>query len=597
MNKRRTGLVIIAFAMALNITSAWADGLVAQTNTSKVAQGDTLQLTLTADGTVQAAPDLAPLSKDFDVLGTSQSSQTQIINGKRSQSISWIITLSPLNQGEVTIPSISAGSFSSEPLSLEVVDASELPKLQGADGISISATVEDALHYRFQEIPLTVRIESSQPLQSAQLSEPVGKFELTASGEARQSQMSRDGQLVNVIEQSYLLRPQVEGELDIAPFTLEGTVQDPDARNADPFASAFGGGSSFARMEQMMAQFGGGAFGGGMRSMFGPQGTPFVARTDVLNLTVEANPAGDSSNWFLPAKEVQIRGEWLADKPTFREGEAVSRRISVLALGARPEQLPDLTFADPDGARIYVDDIKTDTVSTADGTVAQRDFFISVVPTRAGEVVLPEISLDWLNTVNGESQTATLAAETLSVEGLSLTESAAVDSASADLTANTEASDNALASDDSTSNRQWWSVGAGIGIVAVLFAGWLSRRRRVSGAGDAHTRSGIGVNVSDDGKSSSADNLMNALRKSARRADTDAFYKTLLSIRQRVDDSDKTAIERAIAAIEQNSYAKNASAATPDLDKILKDLERSNISKKALRSRSTQLPPLYPSVA
>ena len=129
------------------------------------------------------APDLLPLYQDFNVLGTSQSSQTQIINGRRSQSQSWIVSLSPKTQGTVTIPSLSAGTLISDPLTLNVLDASQLPKSQGIGGISVSAAIDDGSHYVFQEIPLKVRIETAFPLQQAQLIVPTGDFELTKTGE------------------------------------------------------------------------------------------------------------------------------------------------------------------------------------------------------------------------------------------------------------------------------------------------------------------------------------------------------------------------------------------------------------------------------
>lgn len=79
-NSLKTTVSAAALSIALAIP-AFAAGLSARVDSGTVAQGDTFQLTLTTNGQADASPDLTPLQKDFDVLGTSQSSSTQIING------------------------------------------------------------------------------------------------------------------------------------------------------------------------------------------------------------------------------------------------------------------------------------------------------------------------------------------------------------------------------------------------------------------------------------------------------------------------------------------------------------------------------------
>lgn len=601
-NKPSTAILTLAItAVTLNmaIGQAWAAGLDARINTAQVARGDTLQLALTTNSSMQVTPDLTPLSHDFDVLGTSQSSQTQIVNGQVSHSKRWVVTLSPLNEGMITIPALEAGTLSSEPLSVDVIDASQLPKLQGASGIALSANIEGGSHYRFQEIPLTLRIESLQPLQSAQLIPPDGDFELTQTGQQRQGQVNRRGRLVHVVEQSYLLRPQVEGALEIPPFTLQGTVQDPHARSSYPFASTFGERDPFARMEQMMVQLGGGMPFGSMtsrvRTMFGAKGKPFVARSDAHTLDILVNPVGDSSDWFLPAKSVQLQSEWLSANPVFREGEAVVRRISVFALGARSEQLPDLQFEDPVGARIYVDDIKTDTIDTAEGTMARRDFSISVVPTQGGEVILPEIAVDWLNTVTGETQTATLAAEKISVEGTVPTNANVMPGgASIDNAATTTAV-------DSAEDRQQWLLGSALAaalLSAVLVgAGWSARRRREDETDDTAVKLSGRISSGDEAQRAKASDALTRLRKAARASDTSAFYSALLGLRNQPEQADPDAVEDAIAAIDNVLYCQDASRSELNLGKMLENLKANKTSARGLHRAARQLPPLYPGAA
>jgi len=402
-NSLKTTVSAAALSIALAVP-ALAAGLSARVDSGTVAQGDTFQLTLTTNGQADASPDLSPLQKDFDVLGTSQSSSTQIVNGKRSQSESWIVSLSPKSMGTMEIPAINAGHLSSSPVAIKVVDAGSMPKATGTSAIDLSASLKDGSPFLFQETPLTVRIETSAPIKSAELVAPQSSaFELVQRGEDRVSQATRNGQTVNVIERTYMLKPQEKGAIEIPPFVLRGSVADPSARGRDPFADFQG-------------------FPGFPSSMFNDMfdsGKPFAVRSEPIKLTVRADPnaASGQHQWFLPAKNVKLTAKWSPEHPVFREGEAVTRRVSLLALGATTVQLPDLSFENTDGARIYLDDTQTGEDQTADGTVARKDFLVSVVPTRGGEITLPEIKVNWTDSVSGEAKTATLPSEVIKAEG------------------------------------------------------------------------------------------------------------------------------------------------------------------------------------
>lgn len=569
-----TSTVAAAAMIAALAGSALADGLSARINASQVAQGDTFQLILSTDGQGGAAPDLSPLDQDFDVLGTSQSSQTQIINGRMSQSLSWIVTLSPRETGTVTIPELHAGALSSDPISVQVVDASQLPKLQGASGIAVSADIEAGSHYVFQEIPLTVRIESSAPLQRAELIAPQGEFELTQTGQDRTSQITRNGRPVTLIERSYLLRPQSEGALTIPPFTLRGTIRDPNTRT-DPFGGGFGS----DRMQQMMERMGMGGFGGGMfDDMFNP-GQPFAARSDAITLDVLANPnASASGDWFLPAKAVELQADWLPETPTFREGEAVTRRVRLMALGARPEQLPDITFPEPDGARIYLDDMSTDMVETENGTVAQRVFTLSVVPTRGGKITLPEIAVDWMNTTTDQSQTARLPALTITSAG-----TLPVDALPPSVNAPVDAPTTKPAAHDPTPRDGWlWGLLAGLaGVAALSGIVWIKRRR-------------ISTEAPENQAAASMPDPMETLRHAVKRKDSGTFYTALLALRAAPDGYDKKEIDAVLTELDHQIFAQTATSTTPlDLDALLTRLQHKRRGKRKA-ARATKLPELYP---
>ena len=581
-HRLKTTVSAAAFSIALAVP-AFAAGLSAHVNSGEVAEGDTFQLTLTAKGPAGASPDLSPLQKDFDILGTSQSSSIQIINGRQSQSQSWIVSLSPKSKGTLEIPAINAGSLSSSPVAIKVVDAGSMPKATGTSAIDLSATVQNGSPFLFQETPLTVRIETSAPIKSAELIAPQSSaVELVQHGEDRVSQATRNGHPVNVIERTYMLKPQQKGTIEIPPFVLRGSVEDPSARGRDPFADI--------------------GFPGFPSSMFDDMfdaGKPFTVRSEPIKLTVRADPNAGSGQhqWFLPAKNVQLVAKWTPEHPVFKEGEAVTRRISLLALGASTNQLPDLSFENTDGARMYLDDTQTGEDQTAQGTVARKDFLLSVVPTRGGEITLPEIKVNWTDSVSGEAKTATLPSEVIKAEGTippaNQTAAAAPKAAPA----------SAIVSQAQDETREALPVYlyTGLGAAAVLAAlggaALYVRRKPRSGEGP---RGGVVGNAPRQDRSDTPSERRKQLAlavSKGKSGDLRGSYGCVLAWRRLAggDPAMTEAAREAIAGLEKAAFAPAAETAEAQIREWLDVLAREDRKiGHGPSNSSSKLPSLYP---
>ncbi len=419
-------------------TALAADGLQAHLSADTIGLGDTVTLTLTADAdSVNSNPDLSPLQRDFDLLSQSTSSQTSIINGARSATISWMITLAPNVIGKLDIPAISAGTVSSNPLSLDVVDAAKLPaSTMASQDIIVDVVIEDKPHYVHGEIPITVRITDATGLTDASLQVPSSSdFTLKQTGKDEVNQSHQDGRLVTVMQRHYLLTPLKSGELTLPAVVLQGTV--PASANER---------STFAR-PALPSAFGRSPFGSSLfDSMFNP-GQEVHARSMPVTLDIKANPVSDS-NWFLPAKDVKLSAEWSQKTPTFKVGEAMSRTIRLYALGASREKLPNLDFAEAEGVRMYLDRSDDKSVDTPQGTAAVREFSVSIVPTRSGEITLPAIEVGWWDTEADEQRITSLPAETISVFGGSV-DKLATSNGSAQNIVSVNSQDNAAQKPDS----------------------------------------------------------------------------------------------------------------------------------------------------
>ncbi len=297
MNLRRflsTMVAIVLIALTGAFQSSMASGLRASVNTTHVALGDSFVLTLSiADAGPASRPDLSPLAQDFRILGTSRQSQTSVINGRRTDSFSWLISLSPNEKGSFTIPSIVAGSYSSDPLTIEVIEAEAMPTAATADGsISIDVSVDPGTYYVQQEIPLTVRIHDAIGIREARLAEPSGAdFVLKKTGDDQISRATRNGREVTVVERHYFLTPQKSGNLRIPPLTLTTTVEDRSSM------------SSMISGMELPGAMGGIPFGESLfRDLFN-RGREVTVRSAPVELDVKSRPTSDRA--LVPARQAR----------------------------------------------------------------------------------------------------------------------------------------------------------------------------------------------------------------------------------------------------------------------------------------------------
>ena len=123
MVRKTAHILLMACIMVLLTQTAFATSFTATVDRNNVAVGQSFTLELSLSGTnPKGVPDLSNLEKDFTVYGTSQSSQTTIINNKMSSNINWNVTLIPKKEGSFTIPAMTIatdeGNLKSEPITV-----------------------------------------------------------------------------------------------------------------------------------------------------------------------------------------------------------------------------------------------------------------------------------------------------------------------------------------------------------------------------------------------------------------------------------------------------------------------------------------------
>ena len=99
----------------------------------------------------------------------------------------------------------------------------------------------------------------------------------------------------------------------------------------------------------------------------------------------------------------------------FRVGEPVNRQLAISAIGLSDAVLPQLGEMKVDNAKVYADPPATENRISPDGITALQITTVGVVPTKEGDLILPEIRIPWWNTQTDREEVAIIPAETYKV--------------------------------------------------------------------------------------------------------------------------------------------------------------------------------------
>lgn len=367
---------------------------------TQISLGETVQLSIKAEGRQSGEIDTSPLEKDFQVLDTSTGSSMNIINGSISSSTTWQISLQPKKEGHLTVPALKVAGQYTEPLSL-TVSASPAPQADSGADIFVESEVSANNPYERQQVVYTVRLFSAVKLADGSLSAPQPQHTIVQQlGDDRDYETTRNSRRYRVIERRYALFPQQAGTLTLPAPVFEGKVYR-RSRNPHTMHSFFGNDPFFDHD----------AFG-----MFSSTTVEPVRITGKgVSLQVRPHPQNVSGADWLPAQSVAMREAWQPEAKTLKVGEAVTRTITVTAAGQEGAMLPDLTPAGLAGFKVYPDKAEVKDDPQPDGISGTRQQKIAFIPVRPGTFSLPEVTLQWWDSRENRMQTASLPAHTITV--------------------------------------------------------------------------------------------------------------------------------------------------------------------------------------
>lgn len=192
---------------------------------------ESLRLTLRLDGTRTApAPDLAPLEKDFEVLGSNNSSQYRSRNGRVQAWVEYQISLRPRRTGRLTIPSLTFGGERTEAVSINVRPLDPALRAEIDRMVFFETTVSAEEVYVQAELVYERRLYYATSGGVQMYSDLPGTPEVADAvvlplGDPVSSTEQRDGIGYGVVAQRYALYPERAGTLTVPGVALTSSVR------------------------------------------------------------------------------------------------------------------------------------------------------------------------------------------------------------------------------------------------------------------------------------------------------------------------------------------------------------------------------------
>ena len=354
-------------ALILLVTSlAGAQDIEVSVDRSELARGETLIFTIRVFDQRQGMQlDLTPLTKNFDVLGTRTSSQIRSVNGVVDAWTDYIVTLFPLNEGELIIPALSINNAITKAITIVVVN--EGPRSnQSSEELFLEIEVNKDSVYVQEQLLFTVRlfytINGIRNPQFTELEMPDTVIQLI--GSPNQYEELIDGVRYGVYEKRYVIFPQRSGSLEMPDILFRGEVTD--------------GSSNFV-----------------FRNLNTRRVTAFIEGIDI---EIKERPlVTRDSRFWLPVANLSLQEQWSSDLDNIRVGDTLIRTITMVADGLDGAVLPPFSAAEIDGANLYPDPPTIERTFVDGSIVGTRVESTSIVAIDSGIIDIPQISIPWWN--------------------------------------------------------------------------------------------------------------------------------------------------------------------------------------------------------
>ncbi|WP_439134460.1 BatD family protein [Pseudomaricurvus sp.] len=576
-------LFATTFALTFSSTAKAQGQLTATVDRNQISLEETLKLSVKYSEQVMFdEPDFSDLKRNFDVLGSHRSNQYRSINGKVESWTKWTLTLAPKRKGKLLIPSLKfEDSFSD---AIEITVAESAPTASSGDKpVYLEAELDKQQGYVQEQFLYTIRLFTSVDLNGLDRGELKIKNALVKPVAENQYQRTINGIPYGVVETTYAVFPQQSGSLEIPSTLWTVAIQNTRGYSYDPFLRQGG--------QQLRL------------------------RTKPASVQIDSKPARYPSDQWLPAKNLSISQSWSQPPEDFKIGEPITRSITIQAKGLMASQLPPLELSDIGDVKYYPDQPQSDEAIARDGVTTTKTESYAIVPSRAGNITLPAITVHWWDTQAKQIREATLPEQTIVVAAPTSDKSnsnlpATIPDSTQTPDTDTQASageslgDGSLSGmlDQARSTRGIWFYIAILLIVTNLITliQWLRARRKKTAPASPTQK----TRSDQPSEKQAYKSLKSTLQRQPQQQDIQAIRSALI-IWARIyqNDSELASLQQIsetlpplaeyIGQIEAGIYGqKTATLDTEGFQQALIDLRRNGHTPSSVESKSN-LPPLY----
>ncbi|CAH1607461.1 BatD family protein [Vibrio sp. MMG022] len=388
MMKKGAKLVFVLMASLLTSFSVFAQSLQASVNKTQVAKNEVINLRIMADTELGSdAIDFDALKQDFFLGQPRYGRSSNNINGHKTVRTEWSISIAPMKEGVVTIPSFSADGMKTEPIKLRVTKDKGEPNLD--DLFSFNMSVDS--HTLYPQQSATLRMQLAIKVDPRRLDNPqvvppsIDGMKIEPASDMKQAQRIIDGLEVTVVEQAFRITAEQPGT-----YTLNGPK----------LTGSYIYGDSLTGSTKIM---------------------PINTKTEQMPITVKPIPKDFKGNW-LPASALELTQSWQDEQgnplsanavSTVKQGSSITRTIRIRASGTQAEYLPRIGIVYPSTLRVYPEQPQFETAR--DGTVTMTMKQV-LIPTEAGDLTLPGYKLNWWDSNRDQARESKIAELNLKVE-------------------------------------------------------------------------------------------------------------------------------------------------------------------------------------
>jgi len=378
----KISLIISLLVFILLTLPAWGENIqvLATVDRNEITLEDSLQLSITIQGTQNTSPPELPSLPDFRISSSGTSSSTQIVNMKRNISITHNYRLTPMNTGHFKIGPVrirtNGKTFVTQPITIEVRKPTA-PSQSGNRPVFVESTISKKEGFVGEQLIYSFKVFHRVEVKNFNLNMPFGAsyFQKEDLGKTKSFNSVINGIQYQVQEVSVALFPIKPGKAEIPTASLEFDI--------------------YHRTQKRSNQ---GPFGQFFNDPFFNQSTRAehkILRTKPIFLEILPLPENG-----MPKNFNNTIGEFQMDatlgKNNLEVGDTTTLTVTVLGRG----NIRGIILPEPDLKnlfKVYPDQPETHQTVTGNQITGKKIFKFALVPLKPGLINLPPFTFSYFD--------------------------------------------------------------------------------------------------------------------------------------------------------------------------------------------------------